>query len=107
MSKAAKLSGFPEWLPQDRIIEERVLDLLKHTFELNGFAAVNVRAVEPLSILAKDGEIDKEIFTLGRLHSEGKERNPLGLHFDLTVPTARYVLENAGHLNFQIGRAHV
>lgn len=104
MSKAAKLSGFPEWLPQDRIIEERVLDLLKHTFELNGFAAVNVRAVEPLSILAKDGEIDKEIFTLGRLHSEGKERNPLGLHFDLTVPTARYVLENAGHLNFPFKR---
>lgn len=104
MSKAAKLSGFPEWLPQDLIIEERVLDLLKHTFELNGFAAVNVRAVEPLSILAKDGEIDKEIFTLGRLHSEGKERNPLGLHFDLTVPTARYVLENAGHLNFPFKR---
>ncbi|WP_019175136.1 histidine--tRNA ligase [Brevibacterium ravenspurgense] len=104
MSKAAKLSGFPEWLPQDRIVEERVLDLLKHTFELNGFAAVNVRAVEPLSILAKDGEIDKEIFTLGRLHSEGKERNPLGLHFDLTVPTARYVLENAGHLNFPFKR---
>lgn len=104
MSKAAKLSGFPEWLPQDRIIEERVLDLLKHTFELNGFAAVNVRAVEPLSILAKDGEIDKEIFTLGKLHSEGKERNPLGLHFDLTVPTARYVLENAGHLNFPFKR---
>lgn len=104
MSKAAKLSGFPEWLPQDRIIEERVLDLLKHTFELNGFAAVNVRAVEPLSILAKDGEIDKEIFTLGRLHSEGRERNPLGLHFDLTVPTARYVLENAGHLNFPFKR---
>lgn len=104
MSKAAKLSGFPEWLPQDRIIEERVLDLLKHTFELNGFAAVNVRAVEPLSILAKDGEIDKEIFTLGRLHSEGRERNPLGLHFDLTVPTVRYVLENAGHLNFPFKR---
>lgn len=104
MSKAAKLSGFPEWLPQDRIIEERVLDLLKHTFELNGYAAVNLRSVEPLSILAKDGEIDKEIFTLGRLHSEGRERNPLGLHFDLTVPTARYVLENAGHLHFPFKR---
>ncbi|PMD04229.1 ATP phosphoribosyltransferase regulatory subunit, partial [Brevibacterium paucivorans] len=33
-----------------------------------------------------------------------KERNPLGLHFDLTVPTARYVLENAGHLNFPFKR---
>jgi len=107
MAPAKKLSGFPEWLPADRIVEERVVDLLKHTFELNGFAAVHTRAVEPLSALAKDGEIDKEIFAVRRLHGEGEEKNPLGLHFDLTVPTARYVVENAGHLDFPFKRYQI
>ena len=64
MAQAARLSGFPEWLPADRIVEERVIDLLKHTFELNGFAALHTRAVEPISALAKDGEIDKEVLSL-------------------------------------------
>ncbi|WAL40924.1 histidine--tRNA ligase [Brevibacterium sp. BRM-1] len=107
MAPAAKLSGFPEWLPADRIVEERVIDLLKHTFELNGFAAIHTRAVEPLSALAKDGEIDKEIFAVRRLHAEGDEKNPLGLHFDLTVPTARYVTENAGRLDFPFKRYQI
>ena len=103
----AKLSGFPEWLPADRIVEERIIDLVRHTFELNGFAAIHTRAVEPLTQLAKDGEIDKEIFAVKRLHSEGREKNPLGLHFDLTVPTARYVVENAGRLTFPFKRYQI
>lgn len=103
----AKLSGFPEWLPADRAVEERIIDLLKHVFELNGFAGIHTRAVEPLSALAKDGEIDKEIFAVSRLHAEGAEKNPLGLRFDLTVPTARYVVENAGHLHFPFKRYQI
>ncbi|GAA2008622.1 histidine--tRNA ligase [Brevibacterium samyangense] len=105
----ARLSGFPEWLPADRIVEERVLDRLKYTFEMNGFAALHTRAVEPLSALAKDGEIDKEVFAVSRLHAEEGEsvKNPLGLHFDLTVPFARYVVENAGHLAFPFKRYQI
>ncbi|MEV0983192.1 MULTISPECIES: histidine--tRNA ligase [unclassified Brevibacterium] len=108
MAQAARLSGFPEWLPADRIVEERVIDLLKHTFELNGFAALHTRAVEPISALAKDGEIDKEVFAVSRLHAEpGDAKNPLGLHFDLTVPFARYVVENAGRLPFPFKRYQI
>ncbi|RAE67392.1 histidine--tRNA ligase, partial [Burkholderia multivorans] len=65
------------------------------------------RAVEPISQLAKDGEIDKEIFAVSRLHSEGTERNPLGLHFDLTVPLARFVTENANELSFPFRAARI
>ncbi len=108
MAQAARLSGFPEWLPADRIVEERVIDLLKHTFELNGFAAIHTRAVEPITALAKDGEIDKEVFAVSRLHAEpGDAKTPLGLHFDLTVPFARYVVENAGHLPFPFKRYQI
>src|SRR5690606_31620946 len=108
MARAAKLSGFPEWLPADRIVEERVVDLLKHVFELHGFAALHTRAMEPISSLAKDGEIDKEVFAVSRLHADGTDaKNPLGLHFDLTVPFARYVVEHAGHLAFPFKRYQI
>ncbi|RBP61566.1 histidyl-tRNA synthetase [Brevibacterium sanguinis] len=100
MAKSARLSGFPERLPAQRVIERSIIDTLEHTFALHGFSSIHHRAVEPLSQLAKDGEIDKEIFALSRLHSEGAERNPLGLHFDLTVPLARYVADNASELAF-------
>jgi hypothetical protein len=62
MAKSARLSGFPERLPAERVIEKAIIDTLEHTFALHGFSALNHRAVEPISQLAKDGEIDKEIF---------------------------------------------
>ena len=69
MAKSARLSGFPERLPAERVIEKAIIDTLEHTFALHGFSALNHRAVEPISQLAKDGEIDKEIFAeIGRAH---------------------------------------
>ena len=67
MAKSARLSGFPERLPAERVIEKAIIDTLEHTFALHGFSALNHRAVEPISQLAKDGEIDKEIFAVSRL----------------------------------------
>ena len=43
------LSGFPEWLPEGRIIEMHVLDELRRVFELHGFAGIETRAVETLA----------------------------------------------------------
>lgn len=107
MATTPKLSGFPEWLPAGQIVQDRLLESLRHVFELNGYAGIHTRAVEPLSVLAKDGEIDKEIFAVSRLHAERAEKNPLGLHFDLTVPTSRYVVENAGHIDFPFKRYQI
>ena len=59
MSRPSPLSGFPEWLPAQRIVEQRVLDSIRRTFELNGFASIETRAVEPLDQLLRKGEIDK------------------------------------------------
>ena len=49
--KIAPLSGFPEWLPDGRIVEQRILDTLRHTFEVHGFSGIETRAVEPLDQL--------------------------------------------------------
>lgn len=102
------ISGFPEWLPRERIVEQRVLDVLREVFELYGFSSVETRSVEPLQSLLAKGETDKEIYLLRRLQGEDDAAAAgLGLHFDLTVPLARYVLENAGHLHFPFRRYQI
>ncbi|MHA6511778.1 histidine--tRNA ligase [Tessaracoccus sp. Z1128] len=107
MSRPKPLSGYPEFLPAGRIVENRVLDVVTTTFELHGFAPIETRAVEPLAQLSRKGEIEKEIYVVRRLHAEPGDADELGLHFDLTVPFARYVLENAGHLAFPFRRYQV
>ena len=80
-------------------------------FELHGFASIETRSVEPLEQMLRKGEIDKEVYVLRRLQAgdepESTAGDQLGLHFDLTVPLARYVLENAGHLDFPFRRYQI
>jgi histidyl-tRNA synthetase len=105
----ASLSGFPELLPAQRAVELDVLDRLRRVFELHGFASVETRAAEPLESLLRKGEIDKEVYVLRRLHAgdDPDAHSGLGLHFDLTVPFARYVLDNAGRLEFPFRRYQI
>ncbi|MBO3102617.1 histidine--tRNA ligase [Cellulomonas fengjieae] len=111
MARPTPLSGFPEWLPDGRLVEQHVLDVLRRTFELHGFAGIETRAVEPLDQLLRKGETSKEVYVLRRLQedagAEPDRAGTLGLHFDLTVPFARYVLENAGHLAFPFRRYQI
>jgi histidyl-tRNA synthetase len=111
VSKVRPISGFPEWLPDERIIEQHFLDVIRETFELHGFASIQTRAVEPIERLSSQGEdTDKEIYAISRLAAgaDASSRDPkLGLHFDLTVPFARYVLENAGKLTFPFRRYQI
>jgi histidyl-tRNA synthetase len=103
------ISGFPEWLPPQRMIELRVLDRLRSTFELYGFAPLETRSVEPLETLLSKGETSKEVYLLRRLQADdtSKDDDQLGLHFDLTVPFARWVVENAGRLQFPLRRYQI
>jgi histidyl-tRNA synthetase len=115
MSRPTPLSGFPELLPAARAVEREVIASLSRSFELHGFANIETRAVEPLDRLAKGGEIDKEIYVLRRLQAgsagdtaeDSAPERRLGMHFDLTVPFARYVVENAGHLEFPFRRFQI
>src|SRR6185503_6850146 len=90
-----------------RFVEQHVQDSLRSTFELHGFAPLETRAVEPLDQLLRKGETSKEVYVLRRLQGEADDEAALGLHFDLTVPFARYVLENAGKLQFPFRRYQI
>lgn len=119
MARPTALSGFPEWLPPQRMIEQQLLAQLQEVFELHGYVPLETRAVEPLEQLLSKGETSKEVYVLRRLHEDEDQLSPeeasssqvdqsqLGLHFDLTVPLARYVLENAGKLQFPFKRYQI
>ncbi|HET9022661.1 MAG TPA: histidine--tRNA ligase [Ornithinibacter sp.] len=108
-TRVTPISGFPELLPAERLLELHFLDVIREVFELHGFAPLETRAVEPVErLLGKGGDADKEIYGITRLAGDETARDAeLGLHFDLTVPFARYVLENAGKLAFPFRRYQV
>jgi histidyl-tRNA synthetase len=107
MARLAPLSGFPEWTPQERVIERAVIDTVREVFALHGFAEIETRAVEPVERLAGESDAAKEIYVLRRLRAESEGDAALGLHFDLTVPFARYVEEHQATLAFPFRRYQV
>lgn len=107
MSRVTPLSGFPEWSPAERVVEASIISTLREVFALHGFAEIETRAVEPTSRLAGDSEASKEIYALSRLGADDRADAALGLHFDLTVPFARYVEEFAPKLAFPFRRYQI
>ncbi len=83
-----------------------MLDRIRATFESYGFASIETPSVEELEVLLAKGETDKEIYTIERLQADeatgGESR--VGLHYDLTVPFARYVAQHFNDLVFPFKR---
>jgi histidyl-tRNA synthetase len=108
MGMLNSLSGYPEWLPEDRIVEQKLVKTIQEKFELFGFAPIETRSVEPLEVILSKGETDKEIYCLRRLQAGDEEADKnIGLHFDLTVPFSRYLLENRSKLTFPFRRYQI
>ncbi|WKZ57955.1 MAG: histidine--tRNA ligase [Bdellovibrionota bacterium] len=105
MAKISNISGFPEWLPQDKRTEDELIAKVKAVYESFGFTPIETPAVELVSTLAAKGVLAQEIFGLHRLQAEPGEREAdLALHFDLTVPFARYVAQHYHELDFPFKR---
>jgi histidyl-tRNA synthetase len=104
--KPKAISGFPEWLPEVRLVEQQWLDHIRKTFERYGFVSIETPAVEELEVLTAKGETDKEIYVLNRMQAEPEEETEarLGLHFDQTVPLARYTAQHFNNLSFPFKR---
>lgn len=104
--KPKPISGFAEWLPEERLVEQKWLDHVRRVFESYGFTSIETPAVEELDVLTAKGETDKEIYTLTRLQADEHESKEarLGLHFDQTVPFARYTAQHFNELTFPFKR---
>jgi histidyl-tRNA synthetase len=104
MSKINKISGFPEWLPKQKLLEDKFISLIRGVYESYGFCPIETPSVELVSTLQSKGVIDKEIYLLKRAKQEDGEESDLALHFDLTVPFARYVGQHFNELSFPFKR---
>ncbi|MGA1191949.1 MAG: histidine--tRNA ligase [Bdellovibrionota bacterium] len=104
MAKNKGISGFPEWLPAEKKLEDTIIELIKGIYESHGFTPIETPAVELLETLSSKGEIDKEIYAVKRLAAANDDEAELGLHFDLTVPFARYVAMYFNDLIFPFKR---
>ena len=104
--KPKPISGFPEWLPEERLVEQQWLDHIRKVFESYGFCSIETPSVEEIDVLLAKGEVDKEIYVLERLHKdeESDKESRLALHFDQTVPFARYTAQHFNELVFPFKR---
>lgn len=94
------LSGFMELLPKEQMLFNKMLNIIKQEYETFGFIPLDTPVLERLeTLLAKaGGETEKQIYQFKR----GKKN--LAMRFDLTVPLARYVVQNYGQLIFPFRR---
>lgn len=105
--KPKPISGFPEWLPDVRYVEQLWFDHIRRVFESYGYCNIETPSVEELDVIAAKGEdVDKEIYVLERLQADPDDDKEarLALHFDQTVPLARYVAQHFNDLIFPFKR---
>jgi histidyl-tRNA synthetase len=108
--KPALLRGFDqEYLPQEQLQFNRLIDVIRRNFELYGFLPIETPSAERREILTSKGGVEKEIYALTRLaEADDDEAATKGaLRFDLTVPLARYVAMHERELAFPFRRYQI
>lgn len=101
--------GFPEYSPAEQLVFDDIKKIIESNYSQYGFAHIQTPAVEANSVLlAKNGEdAGKQIFWLYGLAQGNEDTKDYALHFDLTVPFARYVLDHEGEITFPFKRYQV
>ena len=108
--KPSLLRGFDqEYLPQDQLQFNRLIDIIRRNFELYGFLPIETPSAERREVLTSKGGVEKEIYALTRLaEADDDEAATKGaLRFDLTVPLARYVAMRERELAFPFRRYQI
>ena len=97
------LPGMLELLPEEQLEFDRILEIIRKNHAKFGFSPIDTPVIERTeTLLAKaGGETEKQIYRFN------KGDNDLSLRFDLTVPTARFVAENFGQLQFPFKRSQI
>lgn len=88
--KLQNAKGVRDFLPEEMILRQKIINELKSIFELYGYNPLETPAIERIDVLtskfAGGEEILKEIF---KVQDQGGRK--LGLRYDLTVPMSKVV----------------
>lgn len=100
---ARTLQGFMELLPQEQIVMEQMKAVIRHTYELFGFAPLDTPVLELAEVLLSKsgGETEKQIYEFKKGDTD------LAMRFDLTVPLAKYVALYNNDLTFPFKRYQI
>lgn len=96
-------SGFPEYLPEEQIEFNRLVAVIRNTYERYGFSPIDTPDLELSEVLLtkSGGETEQQVYRFT------KGSNDLTMRFDLTVPFARYTAQHEGKLVFPFRRYHI
>ncbi len=102
--KPQTLRGFRDFLPDQMMAREHLIDVARSVYRSYGFAPIDTPALEYAEVLLGKGgeESDKQVF---RFTDQG-ERD-VALRFDLTVPLARFVAQHIQELGVPFRRYHI
>lgn len=102
-------SGFPEYSPGQQLIFDKLKATIEQNYQAFGYTHIHTPAVEKNEVLlSKNGEeTGKQIFGLYGMAQGSEDLKDYGLHFDLTVPFARYTLDWEHQLTFPFKRYQI
>lgn len=108
--RPALLKGFDqEFLPAEQLQFNALVEQIRRSFELFGFLPIETPSAERKEVLTSKGGMEKEIYAITRLAGDphDTESSRGALHFDLTVPLARYVAMREHQLAFPFRRYQI
>lgn len=99
-------SGFPEYSPTEQAVFDRVKSIIEEHYKSFGYSHIYTPAVESNKVLLAKSwqETSKQIFWLYGLAQWGDDLKDYSLHFDLTIPFARYILDHENEITFPFKR---
>lgn len=100
---------FPEYLPYQRIIFDRIMEIIQQNYKQFWYTQIKTPAVERNEVLTAKSweEAKKQIFWLYWLAQWWEDLKEYSLRFDLTVPFARYVIDWESELVFPFKRYQI
>jgi len=101
MNQPQTLKGFRDFSPAQARVRNFVSQIIRSTFEQFGFEPLETPTLEYAETLLKKYSLDtdKETYIFKDLGNRD-----VGLIYDLTVPTARYLSQNANSIKFPFKR---
>ena len=101
--------GFPEYSPAEQLVFDQLKEIIEKSYGQYGFAHIHTPAIESNQVLLSKNWEDavKQIFWLFWLSQWITDKKEYSLHFDLTVPFARYVLDWENELIFPFKRYQI
>ncbi len=98
------LKGFRDYLPNQMIARERLIETARDVYRSYGFSPIDTPALEYAEVLTGKGgqESDKQLFRF-----EDSGGRDVAMRFDLTVPLARFAAQYINELGTPFKRYHI